>query len=63
MEMREVLFFPVLYYYLMRSAEYYSSLNQIADELIDDGKEIKIVKLPRKNGPKKQIMFKGNYRY
>ena len=47
----------------MRSAEYYSSLNQIADELIDDGKEIKIVKLPRKNGPKKQIMFKGNYRY
>jgi len=38
-------------------------MNKIVDDLIEDDKEVKIVKLPRKNGPKKQILFKGNYRY
>ena len=47
----------------MISEKYYSSLNDIVDNLIDDDKEVKIVKLPRKAGPKKQILFKGNYRY
>ncbi len=47
----------------MPSSKYYENLNNIVDELIEEDKDVKIIKLPRKNGPKKQILFKGNYRY
>jgi len=42
------------------NSNYYDSLNTIVDELIDDNKEPKITILKRKNGPKKQILFRGS---
>ena len=42
---------------------YYENLNEIVDELNQDGKEVKIIKLKPKKGPKKMIMFKKNWRY
>lgn len=47
----------------MPGSDYYESMIKIVDDLNKDGKEIKITKLPTKKGPKKQILFKGNYRY
>ena len=39
--------------------KYDDQLIDIVDNLIDNEKEVKIIKLPRKNGPKKQMLFKG----
>ena len=48
----------------MPNSGYYENLNQIVDDLNNDGmKEVKVIKLKPKKGPKKLIMFKGNYRY
>ncbi len=44
----------------MPSTKYYESLNDIVDDLNNEGKEIKITKLPTKKGPKKQILFRGS---
>ena len=44
----------------MKDSNYYDSSNTIVDELIDDNKEPKITILKRKNGPKKQVLFRGS---